>query len=120
MCALGVCHAGNGTLVFIEKGVKINRHMYLDLVKNAYYSVFMQDGRSPRKAKIVKEYTGNNLTLLDLRPTNSPGPRVMDYAMWGIHIAATRRSNSKWPSTEPPEHSRRGSLASGSTNFPKE
>ena len=66
MCSLGVSSRGVGTLSFVERGVKTNKEVCLDLAKNAYYpdmratlgndACFMLDGATSRAANVVTDF----------------------------------------------------------------
>ena len=104
MCSLGVSSRGVGTLSFVEKGVKINKEVYLDLAKNVYYpdmrmtlgkdAVFTQDGATSHAAKAVTAFIKTcDFKVLEPWPANSPDLTVMDYAIWGILCGAVQKQN---------------------------
>ena len=92
----GVCSEGVGALRFIERGVKIDQFVYLDVVKNVYRPdmeimlgpgnyVFTQDGPPSHTAKSVIQWIkGNKIKLLEDWPANSPDLNPMDYGNWGM------------------------------------
>ena len=95
MCALGACYNGLGQLMFAEKGVKINKEVYLELIKGNCEpdmhmllpegAVFMQDGASSHTAKVVTAYLETKeFDTLAPWPANSPDLPPMDYGIWGI------------------------------------
>ena len=70
----GVTSTGDKTyLIFIEEGVKVNQHVYLDLLKNKLVPwinatfgesgiVLQQDGATSHKANRVQEWCERNMT----------------------------------------------------------
>ena len=72
----GVTNTGEKTpLIFIEEGVKVNQHVYLDLLKNKLVSwinatfgksgiILQQDGATSHTANRVEEWCKRNMTGL--------------------------------------------------------
>ena len=92
----GVTSTGQKTpLIFIEEGVKVNQHVYLDMLKNKLVPcikttfresgiIYQQDGSMSHTANRVQEWCKRNMTgfwLTELWPPSSPGLHSMDFAI---------------------------------------
>ena len=90
---------GKSPLVFVDSGVKINQHNYLNdvLIKvvepwlKSHFGtdpyVFQQNGAPSHTARTVQEWCENNLcdfTRSDEWPPNSPDLNPMDYSVWSV------------------------------------
>ena len=98
MVCAGVTSTGEKTpLIFIEEGVKLNQHVYLDLLKNKLVPwinatfgkseiILQQDGVTSRPG-VVQESCKRNLTGFwrkELQPPSSPDLNPMDFAIQSI------------------------------------
>ena len=95
----GVTSTGEKTpLIFIEEGVKINQHVYLNMLKkqlvpwiNATFKesgiTLQQDGATSHTANLVQEWCNKNMAgfwTKELWPPSSPDLNPMDFAIWSI------------------------------------
>lgn len=95
----GVSSCGKKSpLIFIPEGVKVNQHVYLDMLKSQVLPwiegevwegsyCFQQDGASSHTAKLVQEWCKKNFEHFWAKedwPPSSPDLNVMDFAMWPI------------------------------------
>ena len=85
-------------LIFIEEGVKVNQHVYLDLFKNKLVPwinatlgesgiILQQDRATSHTANSLLEWCKRNMTgscPKELWPTSSPDLNPMDFANWSI------------------------------------
>ena len=90
----GVTSCGQKTpLIFIDQGVKINQHVYLEMIKNKVLPrvdetfgntgvTFQQDGAISHTAKLVQDF--KNFWAKDLWPPSSPDLNLMDFGIWSI------------------------------------
>ena len=95
----GLTFTGEETLlIFIEEGIKVNQHVYLDLLKNKLVpwinatlgetgSILQQDGSTSHTANRVQDWCKRNTTgfwLKELWPLSSPDLIPMDFVIWSI------------------------------------
>ena len=96
-----VTKRGKLPLLFIEKGVKINKDYYLQnvlknhllkysatLFKNDHF-VFLQDSAPAHKAKVVQQWCVANLPgFISSKewPASSPDLNALDYSIWGYML----------------------------------
>ena len=95
MVGLGVGYNGAGTLHTVEKNLKINGDVYMDMVRNAYQAgccelfgddyVFQQDNAPAHTKKEVKAWLGTHVpAMMDPWPACSPDLNALDFAVRGI------------------------------------
>lgn len=99
---------GKLPLVFIDKGVKINKEYYLEEVLKKHllpdakalfgddYFCFQQDSAPAHKAKIIQKWLGDNLPdflSVDEWPAASPDLNPLDYTIWSYML--TKLGNLK-------------------------
>jgi hypothetical protein len=97
---------GKTSLVFVEQGVKIDRHVYMDMLRRHLFAwanglfegedwCFQQDGAPGHKANETQEFLRENcpeFISVDRHwrdnngewPPNSPDLNPLDYAIWSI------------------------------------
>ena len=95
----GVTSTGKKTpLFFNEEGVKVNQHVYLELLReklvpwvNATFEeggiTLQQDGATSHTANLVQEWCKRNMVGFwpkELWPPSSPDLNPMDFAIWSI------------------------------------
>ena len=94
-------------LIFIEERVKVNQHMYLDLLKNKLVpwinatfgesgNILQQDGATSHTANRVQECSKRNMTGYwpkELWPPSFPDLNPIDFAIWSILESKTCSSN---------------------------
>ena len=95
----GVTSSGLKTpLIFIDVGVKINQHVYLDMLKDKVFPwvqkamgetgiTFQQDGATSHTAKKVQDWCKSNFKSFwtkELWPPSSPDLNPMDFGIWSI------------------------------------
>ena len=95
----GVTSSGLKTpLIFIDVGVKINQHVYLDMLKHKVFAwvqkamgetgiTFQQDGATSHTAKKVQDWYKSNFKSFwtkELWPPSSPDLNPMDFGIWYI------------------------------------
>lgn len=93
----GICKRGKLSLLFIEKGVKVNAQYYLDQVLRAHllpeaqklfgedYFCFQQDGAPSHTARTVQAWFGENLPDFIPKedwPPSSPDLNPLDFCIW--------------------------------------
>lgn len=93
-----VCKRGKLPLVFIDRGVKINRHVYISQVLEAAalpgcrelfgddYYCFQQDGAPSHTANDTQAWCRENFTDFLPKgewPPSSPDLNPLDYFVWG-------------------------------------
>ena len=85
-------------LIFIEEGVKVNQHVYLNLLKNKLVPwinatfgeseiILQQDGATFHTANCVQEWCKRNMTGFwpkELGPPSSPDPNSKNFAIQSI------------------------------------
>ena len=113
----GVTSTGEKTpLFFIEEGVKVNQHVYLELLKeklvpwvNATFEeggiTLQQDGATSHTANLVQEWCKRNMAGFwpkELWPPSSPDLNPMDLAIWSI--LESKACSSNHPSVEILKH----------------
>lgn len=97
-----ICPRGKLKLVFIDRGVKINKEYYLNevligtvhpevkrLYGNDYY-LFQQDGAPSHTANVVQRWCEENLCdfiAKDEWPPSSPDLNPLDFCIWGYMLA---------------------------------
>lgn len=107
----GLSKKGKLPLVFVEPGVKVNAHYYLNSVlrevlkpnaENLYENgdwIFQQDSAPSHKAKICQKWLEDEIPdfiATDEWPPNSPDLNPLDYSIWGT---LEERVNSKYHSS---------------------
>jgi len=95
----GVTSSGLKTLlIFVEDGVKINQHVYLNMLKNKVVPwmnalplneglTLQQDGATAHTAKMVQAWCRDNFRGFwskELWPPSSPDLNPMDFGIWSI------------------------------------
>ena len=95
----GVTSGGHKTpLIFIEKGVKINQHVYLAMLRDKVIPwvdevigdsgvTLQQDGATSHTAKLVKSFCQDNFKGFwpkDSWPPSSPDLNPMDFGVWSL------------------------------------
>ncbi len=92
----GITRDGKTPLIFIDKGVKINKEVYKEMLEDKVipwskthfgnqYWTFQQD--SAHKAKVVQQFLAENCPdyiTSNEWPPSSPDLNPMDYAIWSI------------------------------------
>lgn len=96
-----ICKRGKLPLLFIERGVKINKEYYLDHVlkghlqehaKKLYgedYYCFQQDSAPSHKAKLTQKWCEENLPdfiSAEEWPSSSPDLNPLDFSIWGYML----------------------------------
>lgn len=96
-----ICNRGKLPLLFIDKGVKVNKEYYLEKVLKGHLQenakllfgddeyVFQQDSAPAHKAKVVQEWLRQNVP--NFIPTNewpasSPDLNPLDFCIWGYML----------------------------------
>lgn len=97
-----ICPRGKLPLLFIERGVKINKEYYIQNVLENHllphamelygdnYFCFQQDGAPSHKAKVTQEWCRENLTDFipaDEWPASSPDCNPLDFSIWGYMLS---------------------------------
>ena len=100
--------------IFVEDGVKVNQHVYLDMLKNRVLPwinslpgnqavTLQQDGATAHTAKMVHAWCKDNFKSFwpkELWPPSSPDLNPMDFGIWSIlerRACAVSHSNvKKW------------------------
>uniref|UniRef100_A0A914E1U2 Transposase n=1 Tax=Acrobeloides nanus TaxID=290746 RepID=A0A914E1U2_9BILA len=102
----GICATGKTPLVFVDPGVKINRHVYMDMLAEHCFPwaeqhfgndwwCFQQDGCPGHKAYETQDFLRANcpdFIKVDTHwrnadgewPPSSPDLNPLDYAVWSI------------------------------------
>ena len=95
----GVTLSGMKTLlIFVEDGVKINQHVYLNMLKDKVVPwmnslslddglTLQQDGATAHTAKMVQEWCKEHFKAFwpkDIWPPSSPDLNPMDFGIWSI------------------------------------
>ena len=95
----GICASGKTPLIFLEKGVKVDQHLYRKEVLQAvvlpwatYHFgdtnwIFQQDSAPAHRAKTVQGWCSDNFPdfiAWTEWPTYSPHLNPMDYSVWSI------------------------------------
>ena len=108
MVLAGVNSTGEKTpLIFIEEGIKVNHHGYLDLLKNKLVTginvtlgesgiILQQDGATFQTVNRVQEWCKRNMAGFwpkELWPPSSPDLNPMDFAIWSILESKAYSSN---------------------------
>ena len=106
----GISKIGKFPLVFIESGVRINAHYYIENVLKPVVKVhgermypnrnwtFQQDSAPAHKAKITQAWCRSNLSNFISTsewPPCSPDLNPMDYSIWGILEARVNAKRHK-------------------------